>query len=268
MAENSGIAWTTHTFNPWIGCQKVSPGCDHCFAKAWDDRFGGGHWGALAPRRRTALPNWNKLRKWNAKAEKTGVRPWVFVASLADVFDNAVPKDWRTDLWSLVAECRNLNFQFVTKRVGNVFDMAPLDWSRHFPHVGLIATVVTQAECDRDLPKLRILKSHCHISWVGLSIEPQLELVIPKADGLDWVITGGESDQGGQNARRYSMRWAELLIGWGALNGVPVFVKQLGSFLAQEKGYHDHAAAEPLEWPSALRVRQMPRGVPAMMEAA
>ena len=54
MAENSGIEWTHHTFNPWIGCTKVSPACDHCYAEAWDKRFTkGARWGPHAARTRT-----------------------------------------------------------------------------------------------------------------------------------------------------------------------------------------------------------------------
>ncbi|MFP4240070.1 MAG: DUF5131 family protein, partial [Rhodosalinus sp.] len=88
MAENSTIEWTDHTFNPWIGCQKVSPACDHCYAETWDKRFGGAHWGPHAPRQRTSAANWRKPLKWDAQARAEGRRYRVFCASLADVFDN------------------------------------------------------------------------------------------------------------------------------------------------------------------------------------
>ncbi len=65
MVENSGIEWCDNTFNPWWGCQKVSPGCDNCYAETLDKRFGGGHWGPGAERRRTRPENWNKVRVWN-----------------------------------------------------------------------------------------------------------------------------------------------------------------------------------------------------------
>ncbi len=59
MAENSKIEWTTHTFNPWIGCQKVSPGCDHCYAEAlMDTRWGKVKWGPHGERKRTSEANW------------------------------------------------------------------------------------------------------------------------------------------------------------------------------------------------------------------
>ena len=96
MAENSKIEWTDHTFNPWEGCQKVSPGCDNCYAEARNVRFGGGqavNFGPGAPRRRTSMQNWRKPLAWNAAHEAYfaahGHRQRVFCASLADVFDNA-----------------------------------------------------------------------------------------------------------------------------------------------------------------------------------
>lgn len=269
MAENSGIAWTDHTFNPWIGCAKVSAGCDHCYAEALATRRLGVVWGAHAPRRRTAASTWSKVRKWNREAAASGRRFWVFVASLADVFDGKIDKRWRDDLWALVRECQNLNFIFVTKRIGNASDMLPEDWAENFRHCGIVATVVTQKECDRDRPKLLELKKRCGVSWVGLSIEPQLERVIPKTrEGLDWIITGGESDQGGASGRTYIDTWALDLILWGAEHGVAVFVKQLGGHLACIHNLKDRAGADPSEWPEQLRVRQMPHGVPTKMVAA
>lgn len=270
MAENSGIAWTTHTWNPWIGCTKVSPGCDACYAKAWDDRFSEGHWGPGAPRRRTTISNWNHLRKWDRAARKSGVRPWVFVASLADFFDNEVDPEWRRDALAEIRECDALNFQIVTKRIGNAKRMLPADWGERFRHCGIIATVVTQPECDRDLDKLRKLKRTHGVAWTGLSIEPQLERIIPAdADGLDWIITGGESDQGGAVGREYRLSWAAELIAWGEARGVAIYVKQLGSHFARANHFKDRAGADPAEWwPPSLRVRQMPHGVPTMIVVA
>lgn len=68
MGDNSKIEWCDHTFNPWEGCTKVGPGCDHCYAEARNHRFGGGNWGPGAPRRRTSEANWKKPLKWNREA--------------------------------------------------------------------------------------------------------------------------------------------------------------------------------------------------------
>ena len=102
MGENSQIEWTDHTFNPWMGCTKISPGCDHCYAEAMARRFGHAKWGNH-PRNRTSWANWRKPIAWVGKAkefkQENGRRQRVFCASMADVFDNQVPADWRLDLF-------------------------------------------------------------------------------------------------------------------------------------------------------------------------
>jgi protein gp37 len=170
MGETT-IEWTDFTFNPWEGCQKVGPGCDHCYAEARDQRFtGGAHWGPGAPRRLTSDANWKKPLQWNAQALKTGRRFRVFCASLADVFDNAVYQPWRQRLWHLIRQTPALDWQLLTKRPGNIAAMLPPDWGNGWPHVWLGCTVVNQAEADRDVPKLLSIPARVHF----LSVEPML----------------------------------------------------------------------------------------------
>ena len=87
MAENTKIEWADHTFNPWEGCQKVGPGCDHCYAETRNARFAGGtaiNWGPGAPRRRTSASNWALPKRWNAQSDtfmaQHGRRPGRFCA--------------------------------------------------------------------------------------------------------------------------------------------------------------------------------------------
>ena len=127
MAENSKIEWTDHTFNPWVGCTKISPACDHCYAEAWAKRAGKPElW--TGERRRTSVLNWSQPRKWHRAAQAAGVRAKVFVASLADVFDNQADPVWRADLWDLVRACDGLDFLLLTKRPQNIRKMLPADW--------------------------------------------------------------------------------------------------------------------------------------------
>lgn len=172
MAETT-IEWTRgphgeqgYTFNPWTGCTKVGPGCDHCYAEGWAKRSGIVQWGPSAERRRTSEANWRNPLKWNAEAKRLGIRYRVFCASLADVFDNEVPDEWRADLFDLIARTPNLDWLLVTKRIGNVERMVmdalrtmfvrtnqePTTWP--WANVWLGITVVNQAEADRDIPKL------------------------------------------------------------------------------------------------------------------
>lgn len=128
MAENSGIEWTTHTFNPWIGCTKVSAACDNCYAEAWDKRGLQGQpsrWGAHA--NRTLTKTWGNPRKWQKQAVTSGERPRVFCASLADIADNhkSIDQQWRRDLVALIRECPNLDFLLLTKRPQNVAKLYP-----------------------------------------------------------------------------------------------------------------------------------------------
>ena len=169
MAADSRIEWTHHTFNPWTGCQKVGPGCDHCYAEAWAKRTGIVLWGPQAKRRLTSDANWRKPMKWNREAPVTG-KYRVFTASLADVFDNRAPEGARERLWDLVRDTPNLLWIVLTKRIGNIPAMLPPDWGEGYPNVVLGITVVDQEEADRDVPKLLRVPAR----WRALSMEPLL----------------------------------------------------------------------------------------------
>lgn len=166
MSANTKIEWADHTFNPWTGCTKVSPGCDHCYAESWAKRSGHVEWGPYKARRRTTESYWQQPKKWNAKAQAEGKRYRVFCASLADVFDNAVLFDWRLELFELIRATPHLDWLLLTKRIGNAGAMID-EVMRHidighepafaawpWPNVWLGATVVNQKEADRDIPKL------------------------------------------------------------------------------------------------------------------
>jgi protein gp37 len=194
MSEISAISWTNSTFNPWIGCTRVSPACDHCYAARDNTRF---HWtegwGAGMPRQRTSPRYWDEPKRWNKKAAQTGYRPRVFCASLADVFDNEVPPAWRNDLWQVIRDTSLLHWMLLTKRIGNAMKMLPPDWKDgSFGHVGLMATLENQEVWDRDFPKLMAVPA----AWHGVSAEPLLGPIDIGNARPDWIITGGESGPG------------------------------------------------------------------------
>lgn len=171
MAEDTKIEWAHHTFNPWIGCTKVGPGCDNCYAeKERASTVLGVKWGANMPRRRTSDENWKKPGRWNKEAERLGVRYRVFCASLADVFDNEVPGEWRADLFRLILDTPHLDWLLLTKRIGNVARMLHTDQWQHLGNVWLGATIVNQSEADRDIPKLLAVPAARRF----LSMEPLL----------------------------------------------------------------------------------------------
>lgn len=226
MAEQTAISWCDSTFNPWIGCTRVSPACDYCYAARDNDRRGWvPGWGAGVPRRRTKT--WGDPKKWNRQAAITGYRPRVFCASLADVFDNEVDQAWRVDLWQLLRETPNLRWMLLTKRIGNAAKMLPSDWP--FPHVGLMSTLENQTTWDRDYPKLAALPA----AWRGVSAEPLLGPISIGDARPDWLITGGES---GPNHRPLDMNAVRFLRDQCRRNGVAFHHKQNGGYRGKDGG--------------------------------
>lgn len=247
MAEHSQISWTDATFNPWMGCTKVGPGCDSCYAEALvDTRMHRARWGAGEPRTRTSDSNWKKVEAWDKHPEKLigsawpGRKPRVFAASLADIFDNEIDPAWRADFWALVRRTQNLQWLIVTKRIGNVAKMLPKDWGDGYSNVVLLITVVNQEEADRDIPKLVATPAR----WRGLSIEPMLgpidlgrflfvgpeggiDFSYSRTNFIDWIIAGGES---GNNPRPMEPAWAKLLRDQCSRAGVPFHLKQWGEW--------------------------------------
>jgi protein gp37 len=227
MAENSKIEWTTHTFNPWIGCTQVSPACDRCYAMVMmDHRYGKVRWGAGEDRVRTSPANWALPKKWNRKAETAGDRPFVFCASLADVFDNEVDERWRADLFDLIEATPHLTWLLLTKRIGNVRKMTnPLAGHRMLPRNAAVgATLENQDVYDRDRMKLREVAELCEPAFTFASIEPMLGPVVLDNNAPDWIICGGES---GHGARYMDPQWARSLRDGSQRLNRAFFMKQM-----------------------------------------
>jgi protein gp37 len=270
MAENSNIEWTDHTFNPWIGCQKVSPGCDHCYAETWDARGlqqRETRWGPHAARTRTSAANWRKPLAWNKAAQAAGKRARVFCASLADVFDNhaSILPEWRAALWQLIAATPHLDWLLLTKRPQNIAKMLPEGWGDGWPNVWLGTTVENQTEADRRIPHLlatpaavRFLSCEPLLGPVDLTRLDMLNIfrVLRTADDETWPrnffdALRGKSDihpihnaepswgalhwiivggESGPNARPMHPDWARSLRDQCGAAGVPFFFKQWGQW--------------------------------------
>jgi protein gp37 len=270
--ENSKIEWTDHTFNPWEGCTKVSPGCLHCYAETRNARWGGGtapNWGKGAPRRRTSLANWLKPRQWH-KAASAAIeeamhdfaadtyvappRPRVFCASLADWLDDEVPREWQSDLLRLIEATPTLDWLLLTKRPENwegvmtnaVLDDVEMahDWVNGRPpaNVWIGTTVEDQTRADERIPEL--LKIPAKVRF--LSCEPLLRPVNLEREfrdgGIHWLIAGGES---GTGARPMHPDWARSLRDQCADADVPFLFKQWGEWAAEEPFYAEEDDHDP-----------------------
>lgn len=247
MGAETKIQWTDHTFNPWIGCHKVSEACKHCYAEVETfPRVQRGRglelWGADAGRHVTSEANWRKPLAWDRDAAASGVRRRVFCASMADVFedrDDLAPLRGR--LWELIGRTKHLDWLLLTKRPEHV--RASVPWGRQWPfNVWLGTTVENQKRAEERIPHL--LATHARVKF--LSCEPLLEKLdlthvgeyrgeplsaldeivgLMERPRVDWVIVGGES---GPKARPFDLAWARSIVRQCRDVGVPVFVKQLG----------------------------------------
>ncbi len=200
MSENSAITWTRHTFNPWWGCTKVSPGCTNCYADAFDHRLGGDHWGPKADRRFFGAAHWREPLKWNAKAKAEGKRAEVFCASMADVGedrDDLIAERAKMD--PLVAATPWLNWLFLTKRPENLPRLMP--WIAGRPNVWIGATI---ENADHVWRADELRKVDAAVRFI--SYEPALGPIADAVnlDGIEWIVAGDES---GQKRRPAQVQW-------------------------------------------------------------
>jgi protein gp37 len=226
--------------NPWRGCSRVSPGCEHCYAEALGKRFGV-TWGAGDERKLASDSYWAQPLAWNAAAAKAGERRRVFAGSMCDVFDAAVPDGWRTRLWALIAQTPHLDWLLLTKRPQYLRDtdgsplMLPPDWDEgRWTNVWLGATVEDQQRADERLDLLmEATPRHGRGSVLFASCEPLLgPLDLTRwLDGsggcLDLVIVGAEKLPGKKPGRPCSEEWVEDIRDDVVASGVHLFVKQL-----------------------------------------
>lgn len=242
--QNSKIEWCDHTFNPWWGCQKVSPGCEKCYALTLSHRYGHNVWGPAktTERREMSANYWKQPIKWNDAARKAGQRARVFCASMADVFeDHPQVEVSRRRLFALIGQTPHLDWLLLTKRPENMTRMAPASWGNGWPeNIIAMTSVEDQRRADERIPKLLKVPARRR----GLSCEPLLEAIDlatwfwsamtdDRRCAIHWVIAGGES---GHGARPMHPDWARSLRDQCAAAGIPYFFKQWGEW-------------KPVPWP-------------------
>jgi protein gp37 len=225
MAHNSRIEWTDHTFNPWWGCTKVSPGCDNCYAETWARRTGHTIWGHKAHRRLLSEAYWQQPHAWDREAASKARRARVFCASMADVFE------WRPELtpirarlWKVIAETPHLDWLLLTKRPHLVSRLVP--WGEEWPaNVWLGTTVEDQRWAEKRLPHLAEIPAKTRF----LSCEPLLGPInfAPWRKAIHWVIAGGES---GHAARPSDPQWFRSIRNQCQRFSIPFHFKQWGEW--------------------------------------
>lgn len=250
MGENTGIEWADHSMNLWWGCKQVenNRGCDHCYARDWEKRFGGAsHWGNKNLRRQIETV-WMRLMRLQNRANKAGRLDTVFMDSMSDIFEH----DKMTDRHGNTSLLRkkffqqitdglypNLIFLFLTKRPENMMEMLPDEWYIDLPPNLWFGVSLSKQE---NVDSISTLARHAPMgAKLFLSVEPILSyidigmyLFAPyltesgderTASIIDWVICGGES---GEHARPSHIDWVLRLASDCHDAKVPFFFKQWG----------------------------------------
>jgi len=247
MGKETGISWCDSTFNPWIGCVKVSPGCEHCYAESLAKRMGRDVWGPAKTTNRflTSESYWKQPLKWEREAAENG-KPWrVFCGSMCDVFeDHPQVMAPRGRLFKLIEDTPHLTWLLLTKRPENIDGMLPQQWMwpmGHLPqNIWFGMTAENQDELDARWPVMESFAHHWYPTSLFISAEPLLgpldlsgcieEEEIGDEDGpymtrpVDWVIVGGES---GPGARPMHPDWARSLRDQCQSAQIPFFLKQM-----------------------------------------
>lgn len=216
MADRSSIQWTEATWNPVTGCDKVSPGCAHCYAETFAERFRGvgghpyeqGFDLKLWPDRLNLPLQWKRPRR-------------IFVNSMSDLFHEDVPDTFIREVFAVMERATWHTFQILTKRHRRLGGLArELPWP---PNVWIGVSVENRRYVNR-ADSLRTVPASVRF----ISAEPLLgPLEGLDLSGLQWVIAGGES---GPSARPMHPRWAIDLRDQCRSSGVPFFFKQWGAF--------------------------------------
>lgn len=212
MGDKTIIAWTDKTWNPWRGCDKVSPGCAHCYMFTEQRRYG------KDPETVARTKTWGDPLKWQREAERLNIRYRVFTCSWSDWFHEAAD-EWRDEAWDVIRRCPNLTFQILTKRSGRILSRLPSDWGDGYPNVWLGVSVENNQFIHR-ADDLRCVPAHVRF----ISAEPLLgPLGMLDLLDIDWLIVGGES---GPGYRPMEVSWARDLRDKAKRNGTAFFFKQ------------------------------------------
>ncbi|MEI8018217.1 MAG: DUF5131 family protein [Schlesneria sp.] len=243
MGETSLIEWTDATWNPWQGCTKISPACDHCYMFRDMARYGRD--GSVVVR--SADNTFNlPLRKSREGQFKIASGKKVFTCSWSDWF-HKVADPWRPEAWSITRQRRDLIFQIVSKRTHRIDSCLPDDWGDGYHNVWLIATAENQTWFNKRLWELSRVPAVVR----GLSIEPLLGPIdmMPMIERSecqpDWVIVGGES---GPASRPMQIEWVQSLRDQCVSLSIPFFFKQWGGTLQHMKTDPDQRLLDGREW--------------------
>lgn len=248
MAKNTAIGWCAtrqpdgtlkpgHSWNPWMGCSKVSAGCANCYAEREMFRFGK-NFNAVTRSKTTFLDP----LKWKKPAR-------VFTCSWSDFF-HPDADEWRDEAWDIIRKTPHLNYLILTKRPELIATRLPGDWDEEwndaFSHVWMGVTIEDRKVLEsRMVPMMGIPTANLFVS-----VEPLLGPIdfSPWTDVVDWAIIGGES---GRGYRIMKEKWATGIIEQFVNKDIPVYFKQMAGRSPKAIPIPDHLSIQ--EWPEDTR---------------
>jgi len=227
MSERSKIEWTDATWNPLRGCTKISPGCKHCYAEVFAERFRGvkGHPYEQGFDLRLVPSKLEEPLRW--KSSKM-----IFVNSMSDLFHDQVPDEYIESVAAVMVKARWHTYQVLTKRSERMRDLlqTKLKFAALQPHIWWGVSVENKRH---GVPRIEHLRT-APASVRFLSLEPLLvDVGILNLSGIHWVIVGGES---GHGARPMRKEWVTSIQRQCQQNGVAFFFKQWGGVHKSKTG--------------------------------
>lgn len=246
MGERSVIEWTDSTWNPWRGCDKVSPGCAHCYMFRDQERYG------KDPSVVTRCADGTfyapvKSRKWAETRERCIAEKGshlVFTCSWSDWFHEDAD-EWRAEAWQIIRDTPRSTYQILTKRPERIAECLPPDWGEGYPNVWLGVTIENRrfnhrAQMLEQVPAaVRFISAEPLLGplvydgsedpddhpWQDVTWSDDYEGWSLDLHGIDWIITGGES---GPGHRRFDPQWALDLLHEARDTGTAFLHKQNG----------------------------------------
>lgn len=216
MGKKTGIEWTDSTWNPWMGCTKVSQGCKNCYMFREQERYG--HDPSTLRRSKTTFED---PLKWKDPRR-------IFVCSWSDFFHEDVPWEWRKEAYDIMFECSHHTFLILTKRPWEIGRYMSYDWWEIVDNAWLGITAENQETFIKRMPYLAKIPA----AKKFVSAEPLLGMldISQWVDEIDWIIVGGES---GANARIMLVEWVEEISRKAYQNDIPYFFKQWGEWIPE-----------------------------------
>lgn len=266
MAKDTSIAWAHHTSNPWIGCSKVNADCKNCYMfRDEQGRFG----------RDASVVRKAKSYTWRTVIRQAKPGERVFVCSLSDFWHEGAD-EWRGEVFDEIRKRPDVNFLIPTKRPDNILSRLPADWGLGWPNVWIGFSGGHQAAFDKFYEAIQAVP--CHILWA--SVEPLIEYMdvtrttvrgvevnplvgSEKYRKLNWLVVGGESgnETGKFKYRECYTEWMIDIVDSCKRYGVPVFVKQMGTYLYHQLNLKERHGTDVTEFPMKLRYQQFPETV-------